>query len=206
MQPTHVMKLKQLNLDGTPIPTVFDEESDPRGQHLHGRPPGAKGIVTDHRMVEAARMTVLGDSLPEIAKQLSVGRTRAGQIVKEAEDAGIVDELSLARSTQVKEMSERRYKQARAAMDIVQVRLDRIKEDIDAGGTGDGKESIDARAVNDAFRAMDRTEYTVDGEVKMRDSGGGGKAPIHIDKLAIFTPAAIKEAQQDSDRVYGADT
>lgn len=199
MQTAHAMKLTQLNLAGTPVPTIFDAEPDPRGQHLHGRPPGAKGIVTDHRMNEAARLAVIGESLPIIAEQLGVGRTRAGQIVREAEDAGVVDELSLARSTRVREMSERRYKQASAAMDIVQARLDKIKGDIDAKGN----QSVDARAVNDAFRAMDRTEYTVDGEAKMRDSG---KVPVHIDKLAIFTPAAIKAAQADSDRVYGAGT
>lgn len=199
MQQAHAMKLQQLNLDGTPVPTTFDAEPDPRGQHLNGRPPGAKGIVTDHRMVEAARMAVIGESLPIIAEQLGVGCTRAGQIVKEAEDTGIVDELSLARSTRVKEMSERRYKQASTAMDIVQARLDKIKKDID----DNVKDSMNARAVNDAFRAMDRTEYTVDGAAKLRDAG---KVPVHIEKLAIFTPAAIKEAQADSDRVYGVGT
>ena len=190
------MKMTQLNLDGTPIPTIFDAEPDPRGQHLHGRPMGAKGIVTDHRMTEAARMTVIGESLPVIAEQLGVGRTRAGQIVREAEDAGVVDELSQARSTRVREMAERRYNQASTAMGIVQARLDAIQKDIDVGGG----ESVDARAVNDAFRALDRTEYTAEGEAKMRDSG---KRPVHIDKLAIFTSADIKAAQDDSDRLYG---
>lgn len=190
------MKMTQLNLADTapPIPDIFSPESDPRGRHLHGRPAGARGVVTEHRQVEAARMAVIGESLPVIAEQLGVGRTRAGQIVREAEESGMVDELSSARSDRVKKMAERRFIQATAAMDIVQARLDQIKQAIDDEDEG----SLDARAVNDAFRAVDRTEYTVDGAAKLR-----GSATVHIDKLALFTPEAIQAAQADSDRVYG---
>jgi len=203
MNIAQTMKMIQLNIDGvdtptpTPVPDIF--EPDLRGRHLHGRPMGAKGVVTEHRHVEAARLAVIGESLPGIAEHLGVGRTRAGQIVREAEELGIVEDLSAARSKRVKEMSERRYTQASAAMDIVQARLNSIKTDIaNAVDNAELAKSLDARAVNDAFRALDRTEYTADGAVKMQ-----GGASVHIDKLALFTPEAIQAAQADSDRVYG---
>jgi hypothetical protein len=108
--------------------------------------------VSEERLGEVARFVVCGYKVHEIAEALSVTTGWAGQLVAAAQEAGLVAKLSEGRDEAVKSMAAKRARIVDDALHIVQ-------EDVRKGREGiKESEAIDARVLNNAFKALERTE------------------------------------------------
>lgn len=95
------------------------------------------------------------------------------------------------------EMVERRQRIAMDAMDIILRRLDSIKKDLDDPAV-DNDDVLDARAVNDAFRAFDMaSKYALNPKKTI-------VAQIRVNNnVALFSNQKLMEARETSDKIWG---
>jgi len=154
----------------------------------HGRKAGGTDITTEDRLQEAARLVAQGYKPGEIGAALGVGGQQASVLIRKAKEAGLVDVLQASRNKVTREMAERRGRIARGALKIIEKRLNHVN-------TKDGEE-ISSRDVNDAFRALDATEF-----VPSKEQG----SPIiqTTGPVGVFTGGEMQRADSVSRKILG---
>ena len=164
------------------------------GSHLSGRPIEVSNVVSSNRLKEVARLVVQGYKSHEIADMLRIGVFRVNQLIKQAEEEGISTKLSDARDEFTRKMEDKLRRVAEDSVAIIQARLDGIKNDINNPDIDD-KDALDSRALNDAFRAFDKTDL-----VTKKDKVSNDNKTTNI--IALFGNDALERAKEASNRIF----
>jgi transposase len=161
---------------------------DKRRQVPNGRGKGRLESTTSDRLFEIARLVSQGYKIAEIAGmlQLSVAWTRG--LIKDARHKGLIDQFHEGRNRTTRAMTERREKVAERAFEIIQKRLNHVKTKKAA--------DINARDVDDSFRALSITEHTAEN----KDSGRGTVVQT-TGPVAIFSAEDLQKAAGVSTRI-----
>ncbi len=158
-----------------------------------GRVRGSQPPLSKWQLQEVSRLVVQGKPIKFIASELNVCRERIGQLIKEAESKGIIQELSARRDNFTIIMGDKLQDMALNSAEIIQYRLDLIKGKID-DAPEEKPYDPNARDMNDTFRALDKSEpYVMENKT--------GKIPGGIN-IAIFTPEALEQADKTSNRIF----
>jgi hypothetical protein len=156
-----------------------------------GKPVGTKDCTTPTRLRDVARLVAQHYKVGEIGKELGVTTPQARRLVLEAIDKGLVAVLEAGRDETTIQMAERRRGIANSAFSIIERRL---KE-----ASADEKEALSASAVNDAFRALDRTEH---GAAPQKAGAQPAPPGAVTNVLNVFSPEVLRQAAQNGKRIW----
>lgn len=174
------MIMQQLDLGGSLIEQELasDIHIDRRGTHKR---------TINYLKREVARLVAQGQNTTEISKILGVKKARVRVLLNEVEKNGLVDDLMQGRDDYTKNMVDKMRDIAEEASDIIAERLVEINDE----------ESLDARAMKDAFSSFDRaaTVTGIDGSSKSKS----GDKTVNI---AIFSDDALTAAKEASGRIF----
>ncbi len=165
---------------------LFEPET-PRAIEFEGRAKGALEVTHDDRLSEVARLASQGYKPGEIGSAMGLTTVRASELVKNARQLGLIDFFHEGRNQTTREMSERRTSVARRSFELLQKRLNYAYKK--------KAEDIDARDVDDAFKALDMTEH------KFRESKGGNTVVQTTGPVAVFSAEDLQRAAGVSQRI-----
>lgn len=161
-----------------------------------GKPLGTKDCTTPTRLSDVARLVAQHYKVGEIGKELGVTTPQARRLVLEAINEGLVAVLEAGRDETTRRMAERRRGIANSAFDIIERRL---KE-----AMSDPLEVLSASSVNDAFRALDRTEH---GAAPQKVGAQVAQSPgVTNVTNVLFSPEVLRQAAQNGRRVWDRET
>lgn len=158
--------------------------------NMGGNKPGTKNCTTPSRLRDVARLVAQHYKVGQIAKEFGIRVFHARRLVLEAIDAGLVAKLEAGRDETTAKMLERRRGVANQAFDIIERRLREV--------SADDKEALGASAVNDAFRALDRTEHGAQAPRQAQPTPQAGVTNV----LNVFSPEVLRQAQQNGERIW----
>lgn len=165
----------------------------PRGNpNLHGRLQGLSNCTTDSRLEEVARLVAQGLKEGDICTAMSLKHGQVRKLVMQAIDKGLVGKLSDGRNETTEKMIEHRKKIANHAFTLIERRLSEI----------DDKEALDGRDVNDAFRALSRTEHERCAPKQEEQRGLVGNTTNVVN---FFSKEALQKAKENGHRIWGGE-
>lgn len=169
--------------------------SNPLAHHnlgdKQGKPIGTKDCTTPTRLRDVARLVAQHYKVGEIGKELNVTTPQARRLVLEAIDKGLVAVLEAGRDETTIRMAERRRGIANQAFGIIERRL--------REAASDEKEALSASSVNDAFRALDRTEH---GAAPQKAGAQPAPSSVVNNTMNVFSPEVLRQAKQNGERIW----